>query len=104
MFIWYRSRLSNSRKWSAALQMVEEKARSVLARSEFASLCYYTDEYAARHMGIEAYVQVVLELLNTPEKVPTLFLYSIRRRLNKSRLILIEAREWFNLHYEMIDL
>lgn len=53
--------------------MVEEKARSVLARSEFASLCYYTDEYAARHMGIEAYVQVVLELLNTPEKVPTLF-------------------------------
>lgn len=63
------SAANSARKWSAALQMVEEKARCVLARSEFASLCYYTDEYAARHMDVEAYVHVVLELLNTPEKV-----------------------------------
>ncbi|VEN42479.1 unnamed protein product, partial [Callosobruchus maculatus] len=59
---------ATTRKWAAALQMVEEKARCLLPRPEFTSLCYYTDEYAARHMTIDAFVQVVTELLNTPEK------------------------------------
>lgn len=54
--------------------MVEEKARVVLARSEFTSFCYYMDEYTARHMSIEAFVQVILEMLNTPEKVRITFL------------------------------
>ncbi|XP_049822236.1 whirlin [Aethina tumida] len=57
-----------TRKWAAALQMVEEKARCLLSRPEFTTLCYYTDEYAARHMTIDAFVQVMTELLNTPDK------------------------------------
>ena len=54
---------------SPALQMVEEKARVVLKKSEFATLAYYQEEYAARQMTIEAFVAVLLELLNTSEKV-----------------------------------
>nr|XP_023018515.1 whirlin-like [Leptinotarsa decemlineata] len=57
-----------TRKWAAALQMVEEKARIILTRPEFTNMCYYTDEYAARHMTIDAFVQVMTELLNTPDK------------------------------------
>lgn len=57
-----------TRKWAAALQMVEEKARCLLSRPEFTSLCYYTDEYAAKHMTIDAFVQVMTDLLNTPDK------------------------------------
>ncbi|XP_049832751.1 whirlin-like [Schistocerca gregaria] len=53
---------------SAALQMVEEKARVVLSKAEFSTLAYYQEEYAARQMTIEAFVAVLLELLNTPEK------------------------------------
>ncbi|KAK9869538.1 hypothetical protein WA026_003294 [Henosepilachna vigintioctopunctata] len=59
---------ATTRKWAAALQMVEEKARCLLSRPEFTTLCYYTDEYAAKHMTIDAFVQVMTELLNTPEK------------------------------------
>lgn len=54
---------------SPALQMVEEKARVVLKKSEFTTLAYYQEEYSARQMTIEAFVAVLLELLNTPEKV-----------------------------------
>ncbi|XP_052132927.1 uncharacterized protein LOC113213599 isoform X6 [Frankliniella occidentalis] len=53
---------------SPALQMVEEKARVVLTKTEFATLAYYQEEYAAGQMTIEAFVAVLLELLNTPEK------------------------------------
>ncbi|XP_045472581.1 whirlin isoform X2 [Harmonia axyridis] len=60
---------ATTRKWAAALQMVEEKARCLLSRPEFTSLCYYTDEYAAKHMTIDAFVQVMTELLNTSEKI-----------------------------------
>lgn len=65
-----RRRIHASR--SAALQMVDEKARVVLKKSEFNTLTYYLDEYSARQMTIEAFVAVLLELLNTPEKVKSL--------------------------------
>lgn len=58
-----------TRKWAAALQAVEEKARILLSRPEFGALVYYTDEYAARHMTVDAFVQCMTELLNTPDKV-----------------------------------
>lgn len=68
-----RSRLAAAswvtRKWAAALQAVEEKARILLSRPEFGALVYYTDEYAARHMTVDAFVQCMTELLNTPDKV-----------------------------------
>lgn len=49
--------------------MVEEKARSLLARHNFASLSYYIAEYSGRGMTIDAFVAVLLEMLDTPEKV-----------------------------------
>ena len=52
--------------------MVEEKARVVLSKSEFATLAYYQEEYAAHQMTIEAFVAVLLELLSSPEKVSLL--------------------------------
>ncbi|XP_052565094.1 uncharacterized protein LOC120415418 isoform X6 [Culex pipiens pallens] len=48
--------------------MVEEKARSLLPRHHFANLSYYIAEYGARGMTIEAFVSVLLEMLDTPEK------------------------------------
>ncbi|XP_073986526.1 whirlin protein dyschronic isoform X6 [Rhodnius prolixus] len=52
----------------AALQMVDEKARVVLNKNEFNTLTYYLDEYSAKQMTIEAFVAVLLELLNTSDK------------------------------------
>lgn len=49
--------------------MVEEKARSLLPRSHFANLSYYINEYGAKGMTIDAFVVVLLEMLDTPEKV-----------------------------------
>lgn len=49
--------------------MVEEKARSLLPRHHFASLSYYITEYCARGMTIDAFVAVLLEMLDTSEKV-----------------------------------
>ncbi|CAH1396235.1 unnamed protein product [Nezara viridula] len=53
----------------AALQMVDEKARIVLNKNEFNTLTYYLEEYSAKQMTIEAFVAVLLELLNTPDKL-----------------------------------
>lgn len=49
--------------------MVEEKARSLLPRHQYAGLTYYVAEYGARAMTIEAFVSVLLEMLDTYEKV-----------------------------------
>ena len=49
--------------------MIEEKAKVLLNRNELNTLAYYQEEYTARQMTIEAFVTVLLELLNTPEKV-----------------------------------
>ncbi|XP_018908276.1 whirlin isoform X2 [Bemisia tabaci] len=53
---------------SAASQMVDEKARIVLRKSEFSTLCYYLEEYNAQRMSVESFVSVLTELLNTPDK------------------------------------
>lgn len=49
--------------------MVEEKSRSLLPRHNFASLSYYINEYGKKGMTIDAFVSVILEMLDTPEKV-----------------------------------
>jgi len=71
---------------SPALQMVEEKARIVLKKSEFTTLAYYQEEYTARQMTIEAFVAVLLELLNTPEKVTFHFVAETQTFLGESVL------------------
>lgn len=70
IFFYFSNRAAQTtRKWAAALQMVEEKAKIILSRPEFTTLCYYTEEYSARHMTVEAFVEVMADLLNTPDKV-----------------------------------
>lgn len=49
--------------------MVEEKARSLLPRNQFSNLSYYINEYGARGITVEAFVSILLEMLDTPEKV-----------------------------------
>ncbi|XP_046402969.1 whirlin [Ischnura elegans] len=62
------SAVDGSRLGCPSLQMVEEKARRVLRKSEYATLAYYMREYAARRMAIDAFLAVLLEMLSTPEK------------------------------------
>ncbi|XP_037047693.1 whirlin isoform X12 [Bradysia coprophila] len=59
---------TRSRKKCPISAMVEEKARSLLPRHHFASLSYYITEYGARGMTIDAFVAVLLEMLDTSEK------------------------------------
>ncbi|XP_050309092.1 whirlin isoform X2 [Anthonomus grandis grandis] len=77
-----------TRKWAAALQAVEEKARILLNRPEFGALVYYTDEYAARHMTVDAFVQCMTELLNTPDK------YTLMTELRE--IVALEDRQKFD--------
>ncbi|XP_065202661.1 whirlin-like isoform X3 [Planococcus citri] len=53
---------------SETIQMVEEKASSVLKKSEFATLCYYLEEYCSKRMSFETFIAVLFDLLNTQEK------------------------------------
>ncbi|XP_012159965.2 whirlin isoform X2 [Ceratitis capitata] len=59
---------TRARRKGQITAMVEEKARSLLPRHQFASLSYYIAEYAARAMTIDAFVAVLLEMLDTYEK------------------------------------
>ncbi|XP_054731633.1 disks large homolog 5-like [Anastrepha obliqua] len=59
---------TRARRKGQVTAMVEEKARSLLPRHQFASLSYYIAEYAARAMTIDAFVAVLLEMLDTYEK------------------------------------
>lgn len=69
--------------------MVEEKARSLLPRQHFASMSYYIAEYGARGMTIDAFVAVLLEMLDTPEKVfKQIFQYKHKTTTTKKLLII----------------
>lgn len=70
--------------------MVEEKARSLLPRHHFSNLSYYIAEYGARAMNIEAFVSVLLEMLDTPEKV--------RNKYNMN-VVIKERSEHLAKHY-----
>lgn len=52
--------------------MVEEKASSVLKKSEFATLCYYLEEYCSKRMSFETFIAVLFDLLSSPEKVSSI--------------------------------
>ncbi|XP_033149772.1 uncharacterized protein LOC108600229 isoform X8 [Drosophila busckii] len=59
---------TRARRKGQIATMVEEKARSLLPRPHFASLSYYIAEYSAKAMTIDAFVAVLLEMLDTYEK------------------------------------
>lgn len=50
------------------LRMFEEKAKLVLTRKEESTLNYYRTEYDKGQVTLDAFVAVLLELLNTPDK------------------------------------
>ncbi|XP_032586814.1 whirlin isoform X5 [Drosophila mojavensis] len=59
---------TRARRKGQIATMVEEKARSLLPRHHFASLSYYIAEYSVKAMTIDAFVAVLLEMLDTYEK------------------------------------
>ena len=56
-------------KSTSVLQMIEEKARTVLTKSEHSRFTFYRLEYSQGFLPIVTFVRILLELLSTPEKV-----------------------------------
>lgn len=60
---------SGGRCTTSILQMIEEKARTVLNKSEHSRFTFYRIEYMQGFLPVVAFVRILLELLNTCEKV-----------------------------------
>lgn len=59
-------------KKNCSISSIEEKARALLSRNHLLNLIHNMSEYGAkRNMDIETFVTILLELLDTPEKVST---------------------------------
>ncbi|XP_028166710.1 uncharacterized protein LOC114357338 [Ostrinia furnacalis] len=56
------------RRRGAAAVAVEQKARSLLPQSDLPALAYYMEEYAARRLTPDAFLTVLRDLLDTPQK------------------------------------
>jgi len=54
---------------TSVLQMIEEKARTVLTKSEHSRFTFYRLEYGQGFLPVYTFVRILLELLNTSEKV-----------------------------------
>ncbi|KAJ0182003.1 hypothetical protein K1T71_002725 [Dendrolimus kikuchii] len=52
----------------AASVAVEQKARSLLPQSDLPALAYYMEEYAARRLTPDAFLTVLRDLFDTPQK------------------------------------
>lgn len=48
---------------------MEQKAKSLLPQSDLPALAYYMEEYAARKLTADAFLTVLRDLLDTPQKV-----------------------------------
>jgi hypothetical protein len=59
-------------KKNCSISSIEEKARLLLSRNHFLNLIHNISEYGGRGMPVETFVTIILELLDTPEKVSTL--------------------------------
>lgn len=57
-------------KKNSGVSSIEDKARTLLSRNHLLNLIHNISEYGAkRNMDIETFVTILLELLDTPEKV-----------------------------------
>ncbi|XP_059060377.1 uncharacterized protein LOC131853496 isoform X7 [Achroia grisella] len=56
------------RRRGAAAVAVEQKAKSLLPQSDLPALAYYMEEYAARRLTPDAFLTVLRDLLDTPQK------------------------------------
>lgn len=57
----------------AAATAVEQKAKSLLPQSDIPALAYYMEEYASRRLTSDAFLTVLRDLLDTPQKVSIFF-------------------------------
>ncbi|CAO1421506.1 unnamed protein product [Diamesa hyperborea] len=64
----YGININNLKKKNSTTLTIEDKARALLSRHSFSNLLYYLTEYGAKGMTVEAFVSILLELLDTPEK------------------------------------
>lgn len=60
---------SKTVKRNCSISSIEEKARTILSRNHFLNLIHNISEYGAKGMPVETFVTIILELLDTPEKV-----------------------------------
>lgn len=66
----FTNSLQKAIKKNSGISSIEEKARSMLSRNHLLNLIHNISEYGAkRNMDIETFVTILLELLDTPEKV-----------------------------------
>ncbi|CAG9784255.1 unnamed protein product [Diatraea saccharalis] len=56
------------KKRGAAAVAVEQKARSLLPQSDLPAMAYYMEEYVARRLTPDAFLTVLRDLLDTPQK------------------------------------
>ena len=56
-------------KCANVLAMIEEKARTVLTKSEHSRFTFYREEYQQGFLPVQSFVRILLELLSTHEKV-----------------------------------
>lgn len=61
-------------KKNCSISSIEDKARLLLSRNHFLNLIHNISEYGGRGMPVETFVTIILELLDTPEKVSLDFL------------------------------
>lgn len=66
----FNTSLQKAIKKNSGISSIEEKARALLSRNHLLNLVHNISEYGAkRNMDIETFVTILLELLDTPEKV-----------------------------------
>lgn len=66
----FNTSLQKAIKKNSGISSIEEKARTLLSRNHLLNLIHNISEYGAkRNMDIETFVTILLELLDTPEKV-----------------------------------
>jgi whirlin len=56
-------------KKNSTLSSIEDRARFLLSRNHFLNLIHNISEYGGRLLPVETFVTIILELLDTPEKV-----------------------------------
>ncbi|GFY41282.1 uncharacterized protein TNIN_469091 [Trichonephila inaurata madagascariensis] len=67
-----------------AERRLDRKARKLLTESERLTLAYYCNEYETGAMPVDAFVSVLLEHLDTPEKVIDFPYFSVSSSIAKN--------------------
>lgn len=68
----HASSVKAAAKKNYGLSSIEEKARLLLSRNQIMNLLHSISEYDGRKMEVETFVSVILDLLDTQDKVSVL--------------------------------